>query len=70
MPKVPPSLISLLLAGGTALIGALLAYQYSSQATVEPAQAKTLLYAFGLTALFVVASLLFAKGEAQKKEVA
>ena len=62
MAQAPkPATLSLLLAIGTAAIGALLAYQAAQQA---------LLYAFGLTALFGLASLFFAKAEAQKREAA
>jgi len=59
--KIPPSTLSAALGVGTSLIGALLAYQQAQQ---------TLLYAFLLAGLFTLASLMFSKGEAEKKEVA
>ncbi|MFO1532279.1 MAG: hypothetical protein ABR562_01050 [Thermoplasmatota archaeon] len=62
MANIPkPATISAALAVGTCGIGALLANQ---------AGQTNLLYAFGLAAVFVLASLMFAKGEAQKKEAA
>jgi hypothetical protein len=58
-PRIQPAIVANGLALGTAAIGALLAYQAGQQ---------NLLYACGLAALFSAAALLFAKGEAQKKE--
>jgi hypothetical protein len=63
MRRMPPSLIASLMAVGTALIGALLAFQYSQKATVAGADVKNLLYAFLLVGLFTVTALLFSKGE-------
>lgn len=63
MRKMPPSLIASLLAVGTALIGAILAFQYSQQPTVAGSAVKNLLYAFLLTGLFTTTALLFSKGE-------
>lgn len=63
MRKMPPSLIASLLAVGTALIGAILAFQYSQAATVAGTDVKNLLYAFLLVGLFTVTALLFSKGE-------
>lgn len=57
MAKLQPSLVSSLLAVGTALTGAILASQ---------AQQTDILYACGLSALFAAASILFSKGEAEK----
>jgi len=56
-----PATVSLLLGVGTCAIGAILANQ---------AGQPTLLYAFGLSGLFTLAGLLFAKGEAQKAKEA
>ena len=63
MRKMPPSLIASLLAVGTALIGALLAFQYSQRPTVAGSEVKNLLYAFLLVGLFAVTAVLFSKGE-------
>ena len=61
MAGMKPYVVASGLAAGTAAIGALLAFQ---------AGETNYAYAFGLTALFAVAGLLFSKGEAEKKEAA
>jgi hypothetical protein len=64
---IPPNVLSAALGAGTCLIGGMLAYQYSGLEAVQPEQAKTLFYAFGLAALFAVASILFSKAQANKE---